>query len=96
MLVTVVNVDREYPVIFKEGINMIKDLCKNIHVTPTGAKSIAFDCINDISDLYGGEPEIANAMIRGVRYYLGYLQQAGVFDEVIPDKNFDFKSTEVN
>lgn len=46
------------------------------------AKAVAFDCINDISDLYGDDPVVANAMIKGVRYYLGYLVQAGAFEKV--------------
>lgn len=47
-----------------------------------GAKSVAFDCINDISDLYGDNPVVANAMIKGVMYYLGYLVQAGAFEKI--------------
>mgnify|MGYP003289703501 CR=1 FL=1 len=66
---------------------MIKDLCKEFHMTSVGAKSVAFDCINEISDIYGSEPEVANAMIKGVRYYLGYLQQAGAFEEIVPYEN---------
>lgn len=66
---------------------MLKDLAKEFHLTPIGAKSIAFDCINEISDLYGSDPIVANAMIKGVRYYLGHLVQAGAFDENINSSN---------
>lgn len=66
---------------------MIKDLCKEFHMTPAGAKSVAFDCINEISDIYGDNPEVANAMIKGVRYCLWYLQQAGAFEEIAPKEN---------
>ena len=56
-------------------------------MTPIGAKSVAFDCINEISDLYGSDPIVANAMIKGVRYYLEYLVQAGAFEEIVKSEN---------
>ena len=69
------------------GEKMLKDLAKEFHMTPIGAKSVAFDCINEISDLYGSDPVVANAMIKGVRYYLGYLVQAGAFEEIVKSEN---------
>lgn len=59
----------------------LEDFTKELNIAD-GAKAIAFDCINTISDIYGDEPIIANAMIKGVRYYLGYLVQAGAFEEI--------------
>lgn len=63
----------------------LEDLTKDFSIADD-AKAVAFECINDISDLYGDDPVVANAMIKGVRYYLGYLVQAGAFEEV-NDKN---------
>lgn len=63
----------------------LEDFTKELNIAD-GAKAIAFDCINTISDIYGDDPIIANAMIKGVRYYLGYLVQAGGFAK-IDDKN---------
>lgn len=59
----------------------LEDLTKDFSIAD-GAKAVAFDCINLISENYGDDPAIANAMIKGVRYYLGYLVQAGAFAKI--------------